>query len=167
MAVLENTTIVDKLRSTFGNAIISVEEPHGMLTITADKDKNIDLLKYLWEEKDLEFRFLTDICGIHYPNNELALGVIYHLHSFTNNVRIRLKFFMPLAKPHIATATVMYASADWMERETFDFYGIIFEGHPNLKRILNMEELTVFPMRKEYPLEDPNRVDKKDYYFGR
>ena len=76
MAVLENTTIVDKLRSTFGNAIIAVEEPHGMLTITADKDKNIDILKYLWEEKDLEFRFLTDICGIHYPNIELALGVI-------------------------------------------------------------------------------------------
>jgi NADH-quinone oxidoreductase subunit C len=54
-----------------------------------------------------------------------------------------------------------------MERETYDFFGIVFEGHPNLVRILNVDEMTVFPMRREYPLEDPNRVDKKDYFFGR
>jgi NADH-quinone oxidoreductase subunit C len=54
-----------------------------------------------------------------------------------------------------------------MERETYDFFGIQFEGHPDLRRILNVDEMTVFPMRREYPLEDPNRVDKKDYFFGR
>ncbi|HTF81476.1 MAG TPA: NADH-quinone oxidoreductase subunit C [Cytophagales bacterium] len=164
---MENNTIVEKLQSVFGKAIILVEEPHGFLTITADKTKNLDILKYLWEDKDLEFRFLTDICGIHYPSQELELGVIYHLHSLRNNVRIRLKFFMSIEDPSIDSATVMYASANWMERETYDFFGIIFNGHPDLRRILNMDELTVFPMRKEYPLEDPNRVDKKDYYFGR
>lgn len=167
MAILENNVILEKLKSTFGDAIISHEEPHGMLTITADKSKNLDILKFLWDDKDLEFRFLTDICGIHYPDSKLPLGVIYHLHSFKNNVRMRLKFFVSLEQPNILSATFMYSSANWMERETFDFYGIIFDGHPNLKRILNMDELTVFPMRKQYPLEDPNRVDKKDEFFGR
>jgi NADH-quinone oxidoreductase subunit C len=167
MAILENNVVLEKLQAAFGAAILSHEEPHGMLAITADKTKNLDILKFLWDDKDLEFRFLTDICGIHYPNSSLPLGVIYHLHSLRNNVRIRLKFFMPLEKPNILSATFMYATANWMERETFDFYGIIFDGHPNLKRILNMDELTVFPMRKQYPLEDPNRVDKKDEFFGR
>lgn len=164
---LENSFIIEKLQSAFGNSIINIEEQHGMLSITADKNKNIDILKYLWDDTELEFRFLTDLCGVHYPNTELELGVVYHLHSFRKNSRIRLKFFMPINNPNIQTATVMYAGANWMERETFDFYGIIFEGHPNLKRILNMDELTVYPMRKQYPLEDPNRVDKKDEFFGR
>lgn len=167
MAVIDNNTILEKLKAAFGDAILSSEEPHGMLTITAESSKNQEILKFLWNDKDLEFRFLTDICGIHYPQSNLPFGVVYHLHSLVNNIRLRLKFFLPLQNPSIGSATFMYAGANWMERETFDFYGIVFEGHPNLKRILNMDELTVHPMRKEYPLEDPNRVDKKDYYFGR
>ena len=69
--------------------------------------------------------------------------------------------------PKVPTVTSVYAAANWMERETYDFYGIIFEGHPNLKRILNVDEMTIFPMRKEYPLEDNTRKDKNDEMFGR
>ncbi|COY45109.1 NADH/F420H2 dehydrogenase%2C subunit C [Mycobacterium tuberculosis] len=75
--------------------------------------------------------------------------------------------FLEKENPSIPTATVLWNGANWMERETYDFFGINFEGHPDLRRILNMDDLGVFPMRKEYPLEDPNRVDKKDFYFGR
>jgi NADH-quinone oxidoreductase subunit C len=63
--------------------------------------------------------------------------------------------------------TSLYAAANWMERETFDFYGIIFTGHPNLRRILNADEMDYFPLRKEFPLEDATRSDKEDKYFGR
>ena len=63
--------------------------------------------------------------------------------------------------------TSLYASANWMERETYDFYGIIFDGHPDLRRILNMDEMEYFPLRKEYPLQDATRTDKEDKYFGR
>jgi NADH-quinone oxidoreductase subunit C len=71
------------------------------------------------------------------------------------------------ADVHIPTATVHWDGANWMERETYDFFGVIFDGHPDLRRILNVDDMTAFPMRKEFPLEDPNRVDKKDFYFGR
>jgi len=125
------------------------------------------VLRFLKEDKELQFNYLTDITGIHYPEQELAIGVIYHLHSLTHNVRIRIKVFLSAANPSIPSATTLWQGANWMERETFDFYGVQFEGHPDLRRILNVDDMTVFPMRKEYPLEDPNRVDKKDLFFGR
>ena len=125
------------------------------------------IIFFLKEDKDLQFNYLTDITGIHYPEQELPIGVIYHLHSLSNNVRIRIKVFLSASNPSIPTTTTLWHGANWMERETYDFFGVQFEGHPDLRRILNVDEMTVFPMRKEYPLEDPNRVDKKDLFFGR
>ncbi|HEY0174984.1 MAG TPA: NADH-quinone oxidoreductase subunit C, partial [Pedobacter sp.] len=84
-----------------------------------------------------------------------------------DGIRIRVKVFIHEHTPAIPTATVLWNGANWMERETYDFFGVKFEGHPDLRRILNMDELNVHPMLKQYPLEDPNRVDKKDEYFGR
>ena len=115
----------------------------------------------------LEFIFLTDITAIHYPELQKPLGVIYHLHSLVNNVRVRIKVFLEEGDVHIPTATTLWNGANWMERETYDFFGIIFDGHPDLRRILNVDDMEAFPMRKEHPLEDPNRVDKKEYFFGR
>jgi len=89
------------------------------------------------------------------------------LHSFVNNHRIRIKTATDILNPTILTATTIWPSANWMERETYDFYGILFEGHPNLKRILNMDDMVDFPMRKEFPLEDQTREDKDDSMFGR
>jgi NADH-quinone oxidoreductase subunit C len=89
------------------------------------------------------------------------------LHSLVNNVRVRIKVFLPADDYHIPTATTVWNGANWMERETYDYFGVIFDGHPDLRRILNVDDMTAFPMRKEFPLEDPNRVDKKDYFFGR
>lgn len=113
------------------------------------------------------FVFLTDVCGIHYTEQLLPLGVIYHLHNFKTNERIRLKTFVSAESPIVPTLTSLFESANWMERETYDFYGIVFDGHPNLKRILNVEYLDFYPMRKEYKLEDPTREDKDNRFFGR
>jgi NADH-quinone oxidoreductase subunit C len=82
-------------------------------------------------------------------------------------VRIRFKIFSSIATPDVFTATKLFAGANWMERETYDFYGVNFIGHPNLKRILNVDEMDYFPMRKEFPLEEQTRVDKDDEMFGR
>ena len=83
------------------------------------------------------------------------------------NRRVRVKTFFDINQPEIPTATDLWPSANWMERETYDFFGVRFTGHPNLKRILNVDEMDIFPMRKEYPLEDQTREDKEDRNFGR
>lgn len=93
--------------------------------------------------------------------------MVYHAHSLVNNFRVRVKVYLANDDLHVPIMTLLYASANWMERETFDFFGILFDGHPNLTRILNMEEMDYFPMRKEYPLEDGTREDKIDALFGR
>jgi NADH-quinone oxidoreductase subunit C len=110
---------------------------------------------------------LTDLCGIHYPDRGLPLGVVYHLHNLQENKRIRVKTYVTAGNPNVQTMTDLFETANWMERETYDFYGIIFDGHPNLKRILNVDYMDYFPLRKEYPLEDQTREDKNDKFFGR
>jgi NADH-quinone oxidoreductase subunit C len=125
-------------------------------------------MQFLFDDEELRFRFLTDITAVHYPdrkNEELA--VVYHLHNFQDNIRLRMKVFVPVASPKVFTATKLFESANWMERETYDFFGIEFVGHPNLIRVLNVDEMTYFPMRKEFPLEDSSRIDKDDEMFGR
>ena len=117
-------------------------------------------------EPELNFHFLTDLTGIQTPD-EKHLGVVYHLHNMPKNFRIRVKTFFPMSNPEIPTAVDIWAGANWMERETYDFFGIKFKGHPNLKRILNVDEMDIYPLRKEYPLEDQSRDDKSDNMFGR
>ena len=167
MGTLSNQVVLQKLTARFADKISVPTEPFGLLTLETNTETIAEVLRFLKEDKELQFNYLTDITGIHYPEQELAIGVIYHLHSLTHNVRIRIKVFLSAANPSIPSATTLWQGANWMERETFDFYGVQFEGHPDLRRILNVDDMTVFPMRKEYPLEDPNRVDKKDLFFGR
>jgi len=122
----------------------------------------------LYDDTTLQFQFLTDLTGVHYPDKiGQELAVIYHLHNLSANIRLRFKVFTNIDTPDIFTATKLFAAANWMERETYDFFGVNFVGHLNLKRILNVEEMDYFPLRKEYPLEDQTRIDKDDEMFGR
>ena len=164
---LTNQYIVENLSEMFGEKVEVIGEPHGLLTISTSVESIIEVLSYVKNEESFRFNYLTDITAVHYPNQEMPFAVVYHLHNLFQNFRIRIKVFLEGENPTIPTATTLWNGANWMERETYDFYGILFEGHPDLRRILNMDELDVFPMRKEYPLEDPNKVDKKDFYFGR
>jgi NADH-quinone oxidoreductase subunit C len=165
---LTNETIKQLLTEKFGVEIYDWSEPYGMLTFTSHKDLNLKVLQYLFDDPTLQFRFLTDLCAVHYPEKKgEELAVVYHLHNLVENIRIRFKVFTDVNKPDVFSATALYASANWMERETYDFYGVNFIGHPNLVRILNADEMDYFPMRKEYPLEEQTRVDKDDEMFGR
>lgn len=167
MDKLDNQGISQYIQDRFAEKVSILGEPHGLLTIITTKENIITLLSFLKNDETLRFTYLTDITAVHYPNQEEAFAVIYHVHNLLQNIRLRIKVFIGGDQPTIATATAVWEGANWMERETYDFFGVVFEGHPDLRRILNMDELDVFPMRKEYPLEDPNRVDKKDFYFGR
>ena len=165
---LTNDIVKQKLIAKFGEQVSGFTEPYGMLTFEAPKEMNLKVLNFLYDDAELKFRFLTDLQAVHYPDEKgRELAVVYHLHNLGDNIRIRFKVFTDISTPDVYTATGLYASANWMERETYDFFGVNFVGHPNLKRILNVDEMDYFPMRKEFPLEDQTRIDKDDEMFGR
>jgi NADH-quinone oxidoreductase subunit C len=165
---LTNDIIKAKLVEHFGELLTGFDEPYGMLSFAAPKDHNLKVLQFLYDDPQLKFRFLTDLTAVHYPDNKGAeLAVVYHLHNLEDNVRIRFKIFTDINTPDVFTASSLFSAANWMERESYDFFGVNFVGHPNLKRILNVDEMDYFPMRKEYPLEDQTRIDKDDEMFGR
>jgi NADH-quinone oxidoreductase subunit C len=165
---LTNEIIKQRLTEKFGEQIKGFSEPYGMLTFEAPKELNLKVLNFLFDDEQLKFRFMTDLCAVHYQNNAgKELAVVYHLHNLVDNIRIRFKVFTDINTPDVYTASGLFSAANWMERETYDFFGVNFVGHPNLKRILNVDEMDYFPLRKEYPLEDQTRIDKDDEMFGR
>jgi NADH-quinone oxidoreductase subunit C len=165
---LTNEVIRQRLVEKFGEQVSNFEEPYRMLTFEAPKDLNLKVLGFLYDDEHLKFRFLTDLTAVHYPAYKgRELAVVYHLHNLVDNVRIRFKVFTDIIQPDVYTATGLFSSANWQEREAYDFFGVNFVGHPNLKRIMNVDEMDYFPMRKEFPLEDQTRVDKDDEMFGR
>ena len=165
---LTNETIKERLTAKFGEQLSRFEEPYGLLSFEAPAELNLKVLQFLYDDEQLRFQFLTDLTAVHYPGQSgRELAVVYHLHNLVDNIRLRFKIFIPIAQPDVFTATALYEAANWMERETFDFFGVNFKGHPNLKRILNVDEMEYFPMRKEFPMEDQTRIDKDDEMFGR
>ena len=166
--VLTNENIKQRLEERFGEQVGNFEEPYGMLTFESPKEINLKVLNFLYDDDVLKFRFMTDLTAVHYPSQAgRELAVVYHLHNLEDNIRIRFKVYTGINQPDVYTATGLFSAANWMERETYDFYGVNFVGHPNLKRILNVDEMDYFPMRKEFPLEDQSRIDKDDEMFGR
>jgi NADH-quinone oxidoreductase subunit C len=168
---------IDKLTAQFRDAVTVDYRPAAdapkvggglvqgdMLILSVKKAVIHDVLKFLRDQ--LDFNFLTSMGGMHYPERD-TLGLVFHLHSMRNGHRIRVKTETPIKDATFPTFTNVWDTANWMEREAWDFFGIHFTGHPNLKRILNMEDFPAFPLRKDYPLEDPTREDKDDSYFGR
>src|SRR5687768_459668 len=118
--------IVSVIREHFPDEIISVESPYGFLTVNLKAGKIIDIIKFLYERE--KYQYLTTLCGIHFPETK-TIQVMYQLHKLTENKRIRLKIALPEENPSVPTLTNVFPAANWMERETYDFFGVIFEGH--------------------------------------
>ena len=166
MDVTQQDKILTLLGEKYADQILHAGTVFDFFTITLKKDKIVEIIRELYHHPEAQFQYLTTLCGIHYPELE-QIAIMYQLHNLYTNVRLRLKIYLPVASPTVPTLTPVFEAANWMERETYDFYGVVFEGHPNLKRILNVDEMIIFPMRKEYPLEDQVRQDKNDSMFGR
>lgn len=161
-----NEEIKQQLIARFNDKVYDFSEPYGMLTFEATNDHNLKVLTYLNDE--LGYQFLTDLTAVHYPDQPgREIAVVYMVQNIKTSSRIRIKVFAPIAKPDVYTATGIYATANWLEREAYDFFGVNFVGHPNLIRIMNVEEMDYHPLRKEYALEDQTRTDKDDHMFGR
>ena len=162
--------IRDKLQNQFGSSIIKTEEEplHKVFIATVESSKIREIIYFLYHDKDLPFTFLTSLFAVHFPENKgRELEIVYLLHNLYTNTRMRIKAYIPIENPRIDSVTPVFAAAGWMERETYDFFGVLFNGHTDLRRILNVEDMNYFPMRKEYPLEEATRSDKDDTMFGR
>ncbi|WP_396137754.1 NADH-quinone oxidoreductase subunit C [Flavobacterium sp.] len=166
---IETAIIQEKIEQKFANKVSNFGMQKDVFSFEVTSDSIREVILFLKEEEDTNFHFLTDLCGVHYPDNMIdqQFCVVYHLHNWIENTRIRVKTYLNGAQPEIASISDIFLSSNWMERETYDFYGINFMGHPQLKRILNMDEMVSFPMRKEFPMEDNGRTDKDDRFFGR
>ncbi|MES2410575.1 MAG: NADH-quinone oxidoreductase subunit C [Bacteroidota bacterium] len=165
---LETAHIQENLSKKFGNNVLNFEMKRDIFSFEATSETIHEVIRTLKEDESLNFHFLTDLTGIHFPDNDEThqFAVVYQLHNWIENVRIRVKTFLP-DPAEVDTVIDLFLCANWMEREAWDFFGINFKGHPQLKRILNMDEMVSFPMRKEFPLEDSGRTDKDDRFFGR
>ena len=164
---ITNETIAAELNEKFSDAIISGELLYDIFTFVVKKEKVYKVIQYLKESETTNFNFLTTMCGLHYPDQTEKFGMMYQLHNMFANIRIRIKTFTADENPEFRSLTPLWPAANWMERETYDFFGFKFTGHPDLRRILNVDDMVGWPMRKEYPLEDQARWDKDDKMFGR
>lgn len=163
-----NESILEELNSKFKDEILSSTEDYDTLILEIKPDKNLEILSYLKNESDHNLNFLTTLCGLHYPeNNGKELGVMYQIKNLITENSLRLKAFFPVSNPSIESVVSIFPTANWMERQEYDFFGIHFMNHPDLRRILNVDDMDYHPMRKEYRLEDDTREDKEDKFFGR
>jgi NADH-quinone oxidoreductase subunit C len=134
----------------------AVQETHARLgdaTAVVERGRILDVLRLLRDDRELDFAMLSDVCAVDYLPRVPRFEVVYHLYSPARNHRVRIKAHVPEADARIASAVALYDSADWMEREVWDLYGIRFEGHPDLRRILLYDEFEGHPLRKDYPKE--------------
>jgi len=134
----------------------AVEETHAYLgdaTAIVDRARVADVLGFLRDDPDLEFDMLSDVTAVDHLPRTPRFEVVYHLYSIPKNRRVRIKARVPEQTPELASAVPLYASANWMEREVWDLYGIRFDGHPDLRRLLLYDEFEGHPLRKDYPKE--------------
>jgi NADH-quinone oxidoreductase subunit C len=131
----------------------AISEAFNEVTMIVPRDKIVELCSYLKTAPDFEFNFLADLCGVDRgPEEEPRFEVNYHLFSTTKHHRLRLKVVLTDDDPHVATVTGVWRTANWHERETYDLVGIVFDDHPDLRRILLPDEWEGHALRKDFPL---------------
>jgi len=135
------------------DAVQATHAQHGDATATVAADRIVEVMTFLRDDPVCEFEMLTDLTVVDYLGETPRFEVVYHLCSLGRRHRLRVKARVPEAEPEIASVVSLYPSANWMEREAFDLYGIRFEGHPDLRRILLYDQFEGHPLRKDYPKE--------------
>ena len=141
----------EHIESALGDAVNSIDIAFGELTVNARRAEIVRVINYLRDDALCKFTTLVDICGADYPERERRFDVVYHLLSMGHNQRIRVKVTTDEEEP-VRSITSIFPVADWFEREAFDMYGIIFDQHPDLRRILTDYGFEGYPLRKDFPL---------------
>jgi NADH-quinone oxidoreductase subunit C len=143
--------IGDKIALALPDAIVGAQESFGELTVLAKAEKIIEVLTFLRDDPACQFACFTDLCGADYPEREKRFDVVYQLLSPKKNLRIRVKVETDEATP-VPSAIPVFPAANWCERETYDLFGVVFEGHPDLRRILTDYGFEGHPLRKDFPM---------------
>ena len=145
-------SIVQKITAQFPSSIVSVNEYRGELTTVVKKQDIAKICSMVKDDNELCFDSMRDLCGADYHRPDERFEVIYNLYSLKNNFRLRLKVRVEEQDPHVPTVTGVWKTANWHERETYDMFGIVFDGHPDLRRIYMPEQFEHYPLRKDFPL---------------
>lgn len=149
---MDNTTVLEKLKAALPEAVSGSEEFRGDLSVVIGSDALLDVARFLRDDPELRYNFLEQLCGVDYLGRTPRFEVVYHLLSHSNRHRICLKVGVPERSPIVPSITPLWSAANYQEREAFDMFGIIFEGHPSLERILMPDDWQGHPQRKDIPL---------------
>jgi len=152
------------IKTRFPETITGTNIFRNELTLTVQKDAIAEIARFLKENGDLDFNFLSDLCGVDRVETDDVFEVVYHLYSLSKNHRLRLKAPVPSDAPCLPTVTGVWKTANWHERETYDMFGITFDGHPDLRKILTPEDFEGYPLRKDYPLDGRQPATLRDIY---
>ena len=141
------------LQASYSDVVTKVVVHRGEITLHVARQHLSTLVRHLRDDAQLRFEFCSGVSGVHYPADRGAeLHAVYHLQSMTHNRRLRLEVSVPESDPHLPSVVATYPTADWHERATFDMFGIVFDGHPALTRVLMPDDWPGHPQRKDYPL---------------
>jgi NADH-quinone oxidoreductase subunit C len=155
----ENNRAVIKLKEKFASSVIDVKEFRGEVTVTVRKEDVIEICKFLKE--NLQYNLLTDVTAVDYFGKDPRFMVVYNLYSIPNKDRLRLKAPVEESDTTIDSVVPVWTTANWLEREVYDLFGVTFRNHPDLRRILMTDDWIGHPLRKDYPLQGPGREPYK------
>ncbi len=142
--------LTEKLKARFGAEILDAQNARGEETFTIDRERALDFFRTLRDEPDFDFNFLTDVTAVDWPERKPRFEVVYQLNSLNLAHRIRVKIGVDGDDPWVHSVVGLWSAADWLERECFDMFGIVFKGHPDLRRILMYDSFEGHPLRKDY-----------------
>lgn len=155
---MEALQVAEKIKERFPEEVLDVKEFRGQVSVTLKKERILDICRFLHDDPDLFFDYLVDVCGADYlGKNEKRFEVVYHLYSIKHRHALRLKAEVAGDTPSIDSVMPVWIGANWHEREAYDMYGIVFNGHPDLRRVLLPEDWEGYPLRKDYPLQGPEK----------
>lgn len=140
-----------KVKERFAEHIGDAYSSHGMQTFVVDREVIVEVCRFLKEDADGRFDYLSDLCGVDYHPETPRFEVVYHLYSIPHRHRLRLKCRLG-EDQSIPSATPVWSTANWHEREAYDMFGIVFDGHPDLRRIYLWEGFEGYPLRKDFPV---------------
>jgi len=152
---MEPLEIANRVKDKFFSEVVDVKDFRGQISVSVKPEKILEICRYLHDDPDIHMDYLADLCGVDYPDRKYRFEVVYNMFSMKHEHRLLIKALLPEDDATVESVVPVWNGANWHEREACDMYGIVFNGHPDLRRILMPEDWEGYPLRKDYPLKGP------------